>query len=50
MEIFEPRLDWRAMGDAAVGLFFVVVAAIVLDEHAGLCDAEHDFPIQALVA
>ncbi len=30
--------------------FFAVVAAVVLDEHTGFGNAEHDFSIEAFVA
>jgi hypothetical protein len=47
---FLAGLGWGAVADAAVGPFLVVVATIILGQDTGLSDAEHEFPVEALVA
>ena len=43
-------LGGGAIADAAVGPFLVIVAAVIFGQDAGFGDAEHEFPVEALVA
>ena len=47
---FLAGLGGGAIADPAVGPFLVVVAAVILGQDAGFGDAEHEFPVKALIA